>query len=83
MVRAGMITLLHADGYQVTAVQLSLTLLADDVAVIQRALTKRSWQNSARRPFVRLSAQRADDYKIALRNSLGVTPNACRNIRDI
>lgn len=40
MVRAGIITLLHADGYQVIAVQLSLTSLADDVAVVQRALTK-------------------------------------------
>jgi pimeloyl-ACP methyl ester carboxylesterase len=33
-----LITLLHADGYQVTAVQLPLTSLADDVAVVQRAL---------------------------------------------
>ncbi len=32
------ITNLHADGYNVTAVQLSLTSLADDVAVVQRAL---------------------------------------------
>ncbi len=32
------ITSLHADGYNVTAVQLPLTSLADDVAVVQRAL---------------------------------------------
>ncbi len=32
------IAILHADGYNVTAVQLPLTSLADDVAVVQRAL---------------------------------------------
>jgi pimeloyl-ACP methyl ester carboxylesterase len=32
------ITKLHADGYNVTAVQLPLTSLADDVAVVKRAL---------------------------------------------
>ncbi|WP_345945195.1 alpha/beta hydrolase [Granulicella sp. dw_53] len=32
------IATLHADGYNVTAVQLPLTSLADDVAVVQRAL---------------------------------------------
>jgi hypothetical protein len=31
---------LHADGYNVTAVQLPLTSLADDVAVVQRALVR-------------------------------------------
>lgn len=31
---------LHADGYNVTAVQLPLTSLADDVAVVQRALAR-------------------------------------------
>jgi uncharacterized membrane protein/pimeloyl-ACP methyl ester carboxylesterase len=33
-----LIATLHADGFQVTAVQLPLTSLADDVAVVQRAL---------------------------------------------
>jgi hypothetical protein len=31
---------LHADGYNVTAVQLPLTSLTDDVAVVQRALAR-------------------------------------------
>jgi pimeloyl-ACP methyl ester carboxylesterase len=34
------ITNLHADGYNVTAVELPLTSLADDVAVVQRALAR-------------------------------------------
>ena len=34
------ITRLHADGYNVTAVQLPLISLADDVAVVQRALAR-------------------------------------------
>jgi pimeloyl-ACP methyl ester carboxylesterase len=34
----GLIAILQADGYKVTAVQLPLTSLADDVAVVQRAL---------------------------------------------
>ena len=36
----GVIAKLHADGYNVTAVQLPLTSLADDVAVVQRALAR-------------------------------------------
>jgi pimeloyl-ACP methyl ester carboxylesterase len=36
----GVITKLHADGYNVIAVQLPLTSLADDVAVVQRALAR-------------------------------------------
>jgi pimeloyl-ACP methyl ester carboxylesterase len=35
-----LITALHADGYNVTAVQLPLTSLADDAAVVQRALAR-------------------------------------------
>jgi pimeloyl-ACP methyl ester carboxylesterase len=35
-----LITILNADGYNVTAVQLPLTSLADDVAVVQRALAR-------------------------------------------
>jgi pimeloyl-ACP methyl ester carboxylesterase len=36
------IATLSADGYNVTAVQLPLTSLADDVAVVQRALARES-----------------------------------------
>jgi pimeloyl-ACP methyl ester carboxylesterase len=36
----GVIAKLHADGYNVTAVQLPLTSLADEVGVVQRALAR-------------------------------------------